>query len=456
MGIRETTAILASKMSKSVLRVLGRGGTTLPGRIALKICPDLLGYIADGVRCVVITGTNGKTTSARIIEEMFAESGASYFSNRSGANLITGITTEFITNCSLSGKPKKDFAVIESDEAASKEVCRFLDPEVVLVTNIFRDQLDRYGEVTHTLNNVLIGIQNSPNASVCLNADCSLSVSIAEKIPNKVVFYGVDVPIYVNPVDEVSDAPHCIKCKHEYEYSYRTFGHLGGFSCPNCGYRRPERQVAVTCISDMGLDSSRVKVLVFGSEEEITINLPGGYNIYNAAGALTVAELMGLDRQVSKNAVANFRCGFGRMEQFTMGGTSARMILIKNPAGCNQVLNYLTGLSEKAVFVCCLNDRIADGTDISWIWDVNFEKLADMGDKLDSILISGVRSADMAVRLKYAGLPLDKLKIIDDYDRLIEIMSRQELPVVIMPTYTAMMELREKMSAAYGGGDFWE
>ncbi|MGI5984891.1 MAG: Mur ligase family protein [Clostridiales bacterium] len=456
MKIRVFLAVSACRIAIKLLRLLGRGGTAIPGKIALKICPELLGYLAKDVKCVLITGTNGKTTSSRIIEEIFAKSGASYFANRSGANLINGITSIFIENSTLTGKPKKEYAVIECDEAASKEVCRLINPSVVLVTNVFRDQLDRYGEVTHTLENILIGIKNSPNAVICLNADCSLTASIATEIPNKVMFFGVDVPIYNDPVSEVSDAPHCIKCKHEYDYSYHTFGHLGGFYCPNCGYKRPETQVSVTEILDTGISSTTVRVSVFGDSEEIVINLPGGYNIYNAVGALAVSEAIGFKRETAKSAIATFSCGFGRMEQFDLGGHTARIILVKNPAGCNQVLNYLSSLSEKTVFVCCLNDNSADGRDISWIWDVNFEKLADMDEFIDEIYVSGIRSADMAVRLKYAGINESKLKIFDDYDSLIKAMEKQILPVVIMPTYSAMMDLRSKMSAAFGGKEFWE
>ena len=456
MSLRTTTAIIASKVTKKFLRLLGHGGTTLPGGVALKICPDLLGFLARDVGCVIITGTNGKTTSARIIEEMFDKAGLPCFANRSGANLITGVTAEFIDNCTVTGKPRKAWAILETDEAASKEICRLTDPEIVLVTNVFRDQLDRYGEVTHTLGNIITGIKNSPNAKVCLNADCSLSVSIADQVPNEILYFGVDVPIYKDPVNEVSDASHCIHCKHEYEYSYHTYGHLGGFFCPGCGFKRPERQLAVTEILSTDIGSTTVRIDCFGDLEELTINLPGGYNIYNAAGALAVAELMGFDRGLARDAASSFSCGFGRMEQFDLGMTKARMILIKNPAGCNQVLNFLTGLGEKALFVCCLNDRIADGTDVSWIWDVNFERLAEMGDRLDTVHVTGLRAYDMAVRLKYAGIPEDKLRVFDNYDELIDAMRSQHLPVVIMPTYTAMMELREKMSAAFGGRQFWE
>lgn len=456
MKIKVFLAVTACKLSIKLLRLVGRGGTAIPGKIAIRICPDLLQYLAKDVNCIIVTGTNGKTTSSRIIEEIFIKSGESYFANRSGANLINGITSIFIENASLTGKSKKSNAVIECDEAASKEVCRLINPAVVLVTNVFRDQLDRFGEVSGTLQNILIGIKNSPSATVCLNADCSLTASIAEKIPNKIIFYGVDVPIYKNPVEEVSDAPHCIKCKHEYEYSYRTFGHLGGFYCPDCGYKRPDTQVSVTEILNTGLSSTEVRVRVFDEYDEITINLPGGYNIYNAIAALSVSEALGFERFAAKNAIASFDCGFGRMEQFDLGAHSARIILVKNPAGCNQVLNYLATLSEKTIFVCCLNDNSADGKDVSWIWDVNFEKLNDMIDLIPEIYVSGIRSGDMAVRLKYAGIDEDKLRVFDDYDDLIKAMAKQLLPVIIMPTYTAMMDLRAKMSAVFGGKDFWE
>lgn len=456
MKIKIFLAVIACKMSIKLLRLMGRGGTAIPGKIALKICPDLLGHVARNVHCVVVTGTNGKTTSARMLEEIFAKSKISYFANRSGANLINGITAEFVEHSSLTGKPKKQYAIIESDEAASKEVCRFISPEAVLVTNVFRDQLDRFGDVANTLENILIGIKNSPNTTICLNADCSLTASLALQISNKVIFYGVDVPIYKSPVDEISDASHCLLCKHEYEYSYRTFGHLGGFSCPECGYERPCTHISVTELVSTDINSTTVLMSIFGSVEEVRINLPGGYNIYNAAGAISVSEVMGFKRETAKAAIASFRCGFGRMEEFDMGGHTARMILIKNPAGCNQVLNYLTSLTDKTVFVCCLNDNAGDGTDISWIWDVNFEKLCEMDELLDSIYISGIRSADMALRLKYAGLDAGKLRVFENYDSLINAMQAQHLPVIIMPTYSAMMDLRAKMSSIFGGKEFWE
>lgn len=223
MKFRIFWAILACKVLTGILRLFGRGGTAIPGKLALQMCPQLLGELAKDVHCVVITGTNGKTTSARMIEEIFAKAKTSYFANRSGANLIGGITAEFVEHSTMRGKPLKKYAIIECDEAASKEVCRYLDPDCILVTNVFRDQLDRFGDVSNTLESILLGIYNSPHAKVCLNADCPLTSSLANRIDNTVFFYGVDTSIYKSPVSEIDEAAYCPRCKVEYEYSYRTF-----------------------------------------------------------------------------------------------------------------------------------------------------------------------------------------------------------------------------------------
>ena len=456
MKFRILWAILACKVLTGILRLFGRGGTAIPGKLALQMCPQLLGKLAKDVHCVVITGTNGKTTSARMIEEIFAKAKTSYFANRSGANLIGGITAEFVEHSTMRGKPLKKYAIIECDEAASKEVCRYLDPDCILVTNVFRDQLDRFGDVSNTLESILLGIYNSPHAKVCLNADCPLTSSLANRIDNTVFFYGVDTSIYKSPVSEIDEAAYCPRCKVEYEYSYRTFGYLGGFYCPKCGTKREWPIIAVSEIKDCGLDTTKVKMRIFNEYADATINLPGAYNIYNAIGAMAVSQAMLIDPFASINALSTFSCGFGRMEQFDMGQSKARMILVKNATGFNQVINYLSELTDKTLFVCCINDNTGDGTDISWIWDVRFERLAELTELFGEIYVSGIRRDDMAVRLKYAGIPTEHIRVFDNYDELIKSISSQELPVVIAPTYSAMMELRAKMSAAFGGKDFWE
>ena len=232
MKIRTFFAVLLCKLARGLLRLLRRGGTAFPGRVALKVYPQVLGVLSQGVRVILVTGTNGKTTSSRMIEQAFADAGLNYFANRSGANLISGITAEFAMHSTLTGRPKCQFAVIECDEAASKTVLKYLKPEVIVATNVFRDQLDRYGEITHTLNNILEGIRHTPESTLCINADCSLIASIPAQVPNPVVRFGVNVPLDGDDLTEISDAPHCIHCKTEYVYDYRTYGHLGAFRCP--------------------------------------------------------------------------------------------------------------------------------------------------------------------------------------------------------------------------------
>ena len=456
MSKKVTMAVAASKLSRQIMRLLGKGASSMPGKIGLKICPDLLGYLAKDVKCIIVTGTNGKTTTSRMIEQTLIDSGVSYFCNKSGANMMNGITTEFAMNSTTGGKPKKEYALLECDEAAFKTVSKYVDAECVLATNVFRDQLDRYGEITHTLNNIKIGIQNSKNAVVCLNADCSMTASLREEIDNDIVLYGVNLPIYKKHIKESSDAPYCIHCKHEYEYEYVTFGHLGKYKCPNCGYERPEPDVAVTDVFVSDADHSEIEISLKGEKRRAVINLPGGYNIYNAVAAVTVSDVMGFSPDTAVSALSTFECGFGRMEKFMLEDTETRMILIKNPAGCNQVLNFLSNINEKTLFVVCLNDNYADGRDISWIWDVDFESLMNIEENLTGILVSGIRADEMAMRFKYAGIPEEKIRVIKDYEKLIEEFTSQDAPVYIMPTYTAMMDLRAIVSKKYGYKNFWE
>ena len=457
MKISVFFACLLCRVLRGVARILKRGGTAMPGRFALKLCHELLRVLAKNVSTVAITGTNGKTTSARMVEEAFKEAGLDYFANRSGANLISGITTEFVLNSTVTGKPKKKFAVIECDEAAARRVFGMLKPKVVVVTNLFRDQLDRYGEVTHTLENIREGLKGAPEAVLCLNADCSLTSSLALELPNKCVFYGIDGSAAAGAKKpEISDATHCLRCKTEYEYDYVTYGHLGGFRCPKCGYARHKADVAVTDIGGRTADGSETVMDVFGEKMAVTVNLPAMYNIYNAAGALTAAVEMGIDSKLAVKALGVFKCGFGRMEKFDLGAKGARMMLIKNPAGANQVLEFLRDITDTFTLAVCLNDRSADGTDISWIWDADFEKLAGMSRRISRVIVSGDRAEDMRLRMKYAGVPEDRLTVEKDYEKLTQMLEGEKEEVFIMPTYTAMLELREHLIKHCGGAEFWE
>ena len=457
MNIKAIAAIILCKSLRLISRVLKRGGTAMPGRYALKVCPNLLQILAKDVKTVTITGTNGKTTTSRMIEEAFQHSGKSFFSNRSGANLISGITTEFVMNCSVFGKMKKEYAVIECDEAAAKNVFAQMQPKVIVVTNLFTDQPDRFGDVTNTLKGIKEAVSKAPDAVLCLNADCSLTASIAKDMPNKAVFFGIESSACEGNVrPESTDADNCICCGKKYEFDYVSFDHLGGFRCPACGYKRPDAQFAVSSIAQKTMHDSSVVVNMNGKTQLVRINLPAVYNIYNGLAALAAAEQMGLEADSAIEALNSFSCGFGRMEQLNLGKQGAKMMLVKNPAGCNQVLNFIQELGEKFVLVVALNDKPGDGTDISWINDSDFESLLNLSGKIQRIIVSGIRAKDMYARLEKAGIDSKFMSIEQDYDALVKSLKDEELPIFIMPNYTAMLEMRQVIVKHCGGANFWD
>ena len=447
-------AILLCKLVRLVLRLAGRGGTALPGKIALRVCPDMLSRLSRGVTAVMVTGTNGKTTTCRMLEQMLRDAGRDCFANRSGSNLERGIAADFAANANLFGRPKRRFAVIECDEAAFRRVCGEVKPAVAVVTNIFRDQLDRYGEVTHTLAGIREGLTHSPETRVCLNADCSLTASLAPDAPDRVRFFGMDAAL--GEAAAVSDAPRCIFCGAEYEYDYHTFAHLGGFRCPKCGYSRTEPDVAVVEVDSLEPDSSLAELRVDGEFLPAAVSLPAAYNLYNAAAAVAAATALGINAKAAVRSLAHIESGFGRMERFELGGAKVTMVLVKNPAGCDRAIDYLTTLPAGMTAVFCLNDEIADGTDVSWIWDAAYERLFEPERKPMSIIVSGSRAEDMRLRLKYAGANEDDIRLIHGVTELMDALAECKGCVCILPTYTAMLPLRAALAARCGRKEFWK
>lgn len=446
-------AILLCKLSRAALRILGRGGTALPGSLALKLCPDIVARLSRGVRTVMVTGTNGKTTTCRMIEQMLLDAKIDCMANRSGSNLERGIAADLCANASLTGRPKKRTAVIECDEAAFKRVCGEINPEVVVVTNIFRDQLDRYGEVTHTLESIRIGLESVQRATVCLDADDSLVASLAPDAPDRVRFFGIDAAL--GQGSEISDAPRCIVCGAEYEYDFHTFAHLGGFKCPKCGYSRTEPDVAVAGVDTLGPDGSVFEIRVDGEYYTAALSLPAAYNLYNAAAAVAAATALGVGAEGALKSLSHIESGFGRMERFELGKAKVTMVLVKNPAGCDRAIDYLAGQNfGTAVF--CLNDGQADGTDVSWIWDAGFERIFAGGKAPQRLIVSGTRAEDMRLRLKYAGADEGSVTIIRDVVELTDAIAQCEGTVCVMPTYTAMLPLRAELAERVGRKEFWK
>ncbi len=456
--MRVILACLVCRLVTFILHKMGRGATTLPGRVALKVKRNVLYDLSKNVKVIIVTGTNGKTTSCRIIEEGLKTAGKTYFINKSGANLITGITASFIMNSTVTGKNKCEYAIVECDENAFREVSRYIRADVVLVTNVFRDQLDRYGEVTHTLNAIKESVKNLPKAVVCLNADCSLTYSMSGEIPNKIITYGVNVPFDKDAGEpEISDAKYCIFCKHEYSYSYHTYGHLGGFECKNCGYKRVSPDFAVASVEELKPSYSLV-VTDFNGDRNITkINIGGAYNVYNAVGCSAALSALGLDNNTIYTALENFNGAFGRMEQFESGDNKINVILVKNPAGFSQTMSFLKSIDDDFTLILSLNDNAADGRDISWIWDVDFNGIFKKSN-VKEIYVTGKRCYDMAIRVKYEGVGNREIKVIEneDYSKLVDIATGRGTDVYIVPTYTSMMTMRPVIAKRLGGKDFWE
>ena len=535
--LKTIMAVAACKATRAFLRNSGRGGgTALPGKVARKFSKRVLETTSDGMDIIVVTGTNGKTTTANMLETALTESGIDVLANKSGANLLSGVTAEFACAADFLGRPRRKVAVIECDEGALKQVVPEIHPKVILVTNLFRDQLDRYGEVMNTLKQIRMGVEKDPDATLVLNADDSLVSSLGLHTSNRKVYFGLDLPVGDQSPRVISDALHCIRCGEEYKYHYYTYAHLGSFYCPKCGYSRVKPDFAVERIDQMNADGSSVALRIGDKTRNVTVGLPAVYNLYNAIAATAAFVTFGGKAEDICRSLSTVHSSFGRMEKFDlprqisketsgiilegiskgaskavpegiskgaskaapegiskgaskavpegiskassqaaperisgavpegMRGTepermketvSVRMILVKNPAGCSQTIDYLSRINEDFRLVICLNDRTADGHDISWIWDADYERLAE-NTHIQSIIVSGDRAEDLRVRLKYAGVDEKKVTMEKDNGRLLASMRGGNLPVFVMPNYTSMLALRKMLSDATGKKEFWE
>ena len=453
--VRTSSAIILCRLARRLMHLAGKGGTTLPGRIALLLDKEILSTVSRGMHIVLVTGTNGKTTTCRMLEQALILEGKKCLLNRSGANLLPGITAEFVCNADRTGKPRCDYAVTECDEGALKQITQRLNPEIIVVTNLFRDQLDRYGEVMNTREEILKGIRKAPQSILCLNADCVLSSAMSANLPNPTGYFGIDTPVGDQGERELSDAKYCLFCGTELVYHYHTYAHLGDYECPACGYRRPFPETSLTEITGTGAASSEARMRIRDKNLAVTISLPAVYNLYNALAAACAGVKLGLKTKSITRALETVEAPFGRMEHFTIGGCSIRMILVKNPAGCNQAMEYIAGTGEDYGIVFCLNDRTADGHDISWIWDTDPEQIL-LDPHKKSVWVSGTRAEDMQLRLKYSGAPEESITLEKDYSRLLDEIVRREKQVFLLPNYTSMLDLRQVLLQKAGGNAFWK
>lgn len=439
--IKSFLSIVISKSLIKISSALFKGGSNFPGRVALKLDGSILKTICKNYKIIVVTGTNGKTTTTSMIYNIIKQNGDHVITNNTGANMLPGIVSCFIENFSFKKCSKTSYAVIECDEANLTFLTDYVTPETITVTNLFRDQLDRYGEVYTTLKKILNGIKKVPISTLILNGDEPLLGDLA--VENRKIYYGFNCSMSSRKtVDINADSKFCKKCKHPYSYHFITYSHLGDFYCDKCGYKRPELDYSVDSIENTSQDGSTV----FIGGREYYINQPGAYNIYNALCAYSVAKACEIDDSIIHTSLENQKSSFGRQETIDIEGKKLKIILVKNPAGYDEAINSISLDKRDFNLAVLLNDNYADGRDVSWIWDVNFENLSLLNIK--KIFVSGIRLYDMAVRLKIAGLDENNFVLCNDFKKLADqIKECSENRIYVLATYTSMINFRKYLSS---------
>jgi UDP-N-acetylmuramyl tripeptide synthase len=465
---RLSTAIFAARAARLASRTLKTGGgSTVPGVVARRVDPRVLAKLSRRLPLgsAAVTGTNGKTTTTRMISKILQTAGVSVVNNSTGANLVTGVTAALVSDSSLSGKPSSQMGLFEIDEASVPRVAPEAELKILAVLNLFRDQLDRYGELAYTGKVIASAFGDLPEGGkVVLNADDPLVASLGGSARNP-VYYGVDEPsLDTGRLQHIADSKDCPVCGTPLAYETVYMGHVGAYECPNCSFGRPELSYRA---SRVRLDGARgVDFLLHApsGEKEIRLNLPGLYNAYNALAAATVAAEAGVGLDEIARGIEGFGGAFGRVERVKAGDKEAFLLLIKNPVGFNEILRtFVASESGEATNVLiAINDNHADGRDVSWLWDVDFEMLAaarasSEGRSIAPFMVSGIRAEDMAVRLKYADLPVGD--VIPDRKEAIKAALDATPPggtLHVLPTYTAMLEIRKTLSEMGYTHPFWE
>jgi UDP-N-acetylmuramyl tripeptide synthase len=453
MGARLTVEMSAARLVGRLSRAAGRGGgTTLPGKLLWKVDPGAVDALAARLPAgvAVISATNGKTTTSAMLARIL---GTRYRLawNNSGANLASGIASTLLTATDT------DLGLLEVDEFALPEVMRRVRPRVVSLGNLFRDQLDRYGELEHIAERWRAAVAALPPASVLIvNADDPLVAELADG-RNHSLRFGVDDPRLARPaLQHAADSKYCVRCGAPYRYAAAYVGHLGDYCCPACGHARPPLDLAARSIDLQALDASVFDLVTPAGTARVRLPLPGLYNIYNALAAATAALALDASLDEIVSGLGAFTAAFGRFERIEAGDRRILMLLIKNPAGANEAVRTLEEGGIPATLVVALNDRVADGRDVSWIWDVDFEPLLD---QVEHIVASGERAAELALRFTYAGFAPSQLEVIPDLREALDrglalVPPGGELGV--LPTYTAMLELRAIAVARGLVRPFWE
>jgi len=439
-------------------RASGRGGgTTLPGRVLLRLDPEAIARLGGGLTrgTTVVSATNGKTTTAGMLAGVLAADGRHPVHNRAGSNMTWGVATALL-------EQRGEEGLFEVDEAWLPRVSEQLDPGLIVLGNLFRDQLDRYGEMEALADEWAKTVAaRTGRTRFVLNADDPLIADLGRDPEGArregVLYFGIEDDSQALPeLQHAFDAKHCRRCGHPYAYERAFVGHLGHYSCPNCGAERPRPEVAATAIELRGMDGSKTRVRTPSGEIEVELPLPGLYNVYNALAAIAAGLQLGVAPQRIKAGLEGTRAAFGRVETIAVAGVPVSILLIKNPAGANEVLRTLLLESRDRGPVdlwVALNDKIADGRDVSWVWDADFELLAGA---VRRVVCSGTRAPEMALRLKYAGWPTEAIEVVPGIgSSLDDAVAEADGRLFALPTYTALLELRKLLADRGLAKEFW-
>jgi UDP-N-acetylmuramyl tripeptide synthase len=462
VGFRAKLAL--ARATGSLSRRSGRGGgTTLPGRLLLRLAPDAVSRLGRRLRdgSTIVSATNGKTTTAGMIAAALRAVGRRPVHNRAGSNMSWGVATALLEQDGTEG-------LFEVDEAWLPRMASELDPRRVVLANLFRDQLDRYGELERLADDwAALVSERAGSTEFVLNADDPLVADLGRDRELRrrpgITYFGVEDPSQALPeLQHAHDAKHCRRCGSPYAYARAFVGHLGHYECPNCGADRPAPDVVATSIELRGMDGSRAAIRTPAGEAELELPLPGVYNVYNALAALAAALRLGVPLEPAVAALARVEAAFGRVETIAVEGVSVSILLIKNPAGTNEVLRTLrleanrgANGSEPGIDLwVALNDGIADGRDVSWIWDADFELLAG---GVRRVVCAGTRAHEIALRLKYAGLDTSSIEIEPSIERSLDraVAAADRGALFALPTYTALLELRTLLAARGLAEDYW-
>jgi UDP-N-acetylmuramyl tripeptide synthase len=445
--VLETAAVRAAG---TLSRVAGRGGgTTLPGKLLWKLDPGAIDVLARRLPqgSVLVSATNGKTTTAAMVAEILRPR-ARVAHNSSGANLVSGVASALLR------ADGAELGLFEVDEGALPEVARRVDPRALLLGNLFRDQLDRYGELEIVAARWREAVSSLPDTVLVVNGDDPQVGSLAR--PGGRVF-GLDDPRVARPaLQHAADSKYCLRCGTPYTYAAAYVGHLGDYRCPNCGHARPALDVTGRDVELRGLEGASFTLAAAEGSVRVELALPGLYNVYNALGAASLALALGYSPEDVRTGLGRFAAAFGRFERIAIDDRRLLMLLIKNPAGANEAVRTLVEGGAPRVAVVALNDAIADGRDVSWIWDVDFEPLLT---GLDRLVATGSRAAELALRFAYGGLDRDRIEVVpslgDALDRGLALTPAGG-ELTVLPTYTAMLALRKIVAARGHVTNYWE